>query len=188
MKNRISTRDIMLDNLDDLFNGEKAESMYCDPPWGIGLIKYFRKLNGQTAEHDNWLSFLMRIKFLYERHVNGPLFIQIGLRLEKDLVQVFGEPSARYKCLYGSGKNKSPCALLCWGAVPSKSPEGLNNTPILTTVLESLLKKPKSVFDCCVGLGMAARACKKLGIVCYANELNPKRVAETMKILDFEAV
>ena len=40
MGHRISTRDIMLDDLDDLFLCEKAECLYSDPPWGIGNLKY----------------------------------------------------------------------------------------------------------------------------------------------------
>jgi predicted methyltransferase len=59
---------------------------------------------------------------------------------------------------------------------------------ILYTVLSSLPSIPKSVFDRCVGLGTTAKVCKKIGAVCYANELNPKRAAKTMKILDFEFI
>ena len=54
---RISTRDIMLDDLNDLFKGEKAEATYVDPPWGIGLIKYFRKLNGRVEKTTTGLTF-----------------------------------------------------------------------------------------------------------------------------------
>jgi len=186
MGHRISTRDIMIDDLDDLFKGEKADCLFSDPPWGLGNLKYWRTMNEQKGHNVDWFRFLERIKFLYERHVCGPLFIETGIRFENDLVKVFGEPSARYEKVYGS--KKLPNILLCWGAVPGKSPAGMNcfDTPI--AVLSSLPNIPKSVFDCCVGTGATAKACKKIGAVCYANELNPKRAAKTMKILDFERV
>ncbi|MCL2093009.1 MAG: hypothetical protein FWH12_02335 [Treponema sp.] len=186
MNHRISIRDIMVDNLDDLFKGEKAEAMYCDPPWGIGHIKYFRTLNGQKhKQSDDWLTFLGRIKFLYNRHVTGPLFLECGPRFVNDILQVFGTPSAKYECKYGAGL---PFFVLCFGAVPANSPVAFKDWKIPYTVLGSIQNKPKSVFDCCVGLGQTARACKEIGAICYANELNPQRAEKTMKILDFEQV
>ena len=185
MKSRISVRDIMLDDLDNLFNGEKTDAMYCDPPWGIGHIKYFRTLNGQKhKQSDDWLLFLERLKYLYNRHVKGPLFLECGPRFVNDLIQIFGEPSAKYECKYGANL---PFFVLCWGAVPS-NPVKFKDWRIPYTILSTISPIPKSVFDCCVGLGQTARACKEIGAVCYANELNPLRAKKTMKILNFEQV
>jgi hypothetical protein len=178
----------MLDNLDDLFKGEKADCLYSDPPWGLGNLKYWRTMNSQKGHDVDWLRFLERIKFLYERHVNGPLFIETGLRFEDDLIKIFGEFLARYEIVYGSGSKKLPNVLLCWGAIPRKSPAGMTGFDVPITVLSSLPSIPKSVFDCCVGLGITAKVCKKIGAVCYANELNKKRAEKTIKILDFERV
>jgi hypothetical protein len=178
----------MLDNLDDLFQGEKADCLYSDPPWGLGNLRYWRTMNEQKDHAVDWMRFLGRIKFLYERHINGPLFIETGMRFEGDLIKVFGTTSARYEILYGSGSKKLPNILLCWGAIPGKSPSGMTGFDVPYTVLSSLLSMPKSVFDCCIGLGTTARVCKKIGAVCYANELNKKRAERTMKILDFERI
>jgi hypothetical protein len=79
----MAMRDIMSDDLDDLFQGAKADVLYTDPPWGEGSLKFWRTLNGQK-----------------------------------------GHP----------------------------------------------------------------KVCKKLGIICYANELNPDRAKKAMKILDFQLV
>jgi len=188
MSHRITIRDIMVDDLDDLFQGQKAECLYSDPPWGIGNLKYWRTMNKQKGHNVDWFNFLERIKFHYNRHVSGPLFLETGLRFEGDLGKVFGKPDARYEIIYGSGNRLLKNLLLCWGAIPQKSPEGMQGIDILYTVLSSLEKIPKSVFDCCVGLGTTAKVCKKLGAICYANELNPARAAATMKILPFEVV
>ena len=145
-------------------------------------------MNEQKGHDVDWFRFLERIQFLYERHVCGPLFIETGVRFEDDLVKTFGQVSARYEILYGSGGNKLPNILMCWGAVPTKSPAGMTGFNVPYTTLSSLPNIPKSVFDCCVGLGTTAKICKKIEAVCYANELNPKRAAKTMKILNFERV
>ena len=145
-------------------------------------------MNEQKGHDVDWFKFLSRIKFLYQRHVEGPLFIETGVRFEHDLVTVFGQPAAVYQILYGSGKQKLPNILMCWGAVPGESPAGMTGFDVPYTTLSSLPSVPKSVFDCCVGLGTTAKVCKKIGAACYANELNPKRAARTMKILDFEKV
>jgi hypothetical protein len=176
----------MLDNLDDLFKGEKADCLYSDPPWGLGNLKYWRTMNEQKGHNVDWFKFLERIKFLYEHHIRGPLFLETGLKFEKDLEEVFGKPDARYQCLYGSGSKKLPNVLLCWGIVPGKSPAGMSGFDVPYTVISSLPTIPKSIFDCCVGLGTTAKVCKKINATCYANELNTKRASSTMKILDFE--
>jgi len=188
MNHRITTRDIMVDDLDELFQGQKADCFYSDPPWGLGNLKYWRTINKQKGHNVDWVNFLKRIKYLYERHVNGPLFLETGLRFENDLIEVFGTPAARYQCLYGTGNRMLPNLLLCWGAVPSQSPEGMSGVDMVHTVLTSIPTVPQSVFDCCVGLGTTAKVCKKIGAVCFANELNPERAARTMKILDFEKI
>jgi hypothetical protein len=176
----------MLDDLDDLFQGEKAGCLYSDPPWGLGNLKYWRTINGQKGVNVEWIAFLERIKFLYERHVEGPLFLETGVRFQADLEGVFGKAAAVYTVIYGN--TKLPNLVMCWGDVPRTSPEGTHGLATPYTVLSTLSKTPNSIFDCCVGLGIVAKTCKKLRATCYANELNPKRMAVTMKILPFEAV
>ncbi|GHV78618.1 hypothetical protein AGMMS49944_04090 [Spirochaetia bacterium] len=185
MGHRISNRDIMLDDLDDLFQGEKADCLYSDPPWGLGNLKYWRTMNGQKGVNVEWIAFLERIKFLYQRHVKGPLFLETGVRFQGDLEGVFGKSDAVYTVIYNT---KLPNMVMCWGAVPRQSPEGTSGIQTPYTVLSTYGTIPNSIFDCCVGLGIVAKTCKKLGATCYANELNPKRMAVTQKILPFETV
>jgi hypothetical protein len=185
MENRITIRDIMIDNLDDLFQGLKADCLYSDPPWGVGNLKYWRTMNKQKGHSVNWDDFINRIRFLYERHVNGPLFLETGMRFEPDLENVFGKPDVRYEVKYGSGKNILPCLLMVWGATPKISAEGKKGYDVPYSALSSYGKHPEIVFDCCVGLGTTAKVAKALGAACFANELNRTRAQKTMKILDF---
>ena len=188
MGHRITIHDIMTNDLDDLFQGQKADVLYSDPPWGEGNLKFWRTHNGQKGHHVDWVAFMRRLKFLADRHVKGSLFIETGMRFEKDVESVFGKPQGRYVIKYKGGGQILPNLLLGYGEQPKNDPTGKTGFDVPFTALSSLPTPPKSVFDCCVGLGTTAKVAKKLGILCYANELNPKRAAKTMKILDFELV
>ena len=185
---RITIHDIMLNNLDDLMGGNKADVFYSDPPWGPGMLKYFRTHNNQKGHIDDWMEFVKRLKLICDRHVKGARFIEMSMKCESDIVKVFGKPQARYVQKYNAGSKALPNILLCYGEVPQKDPSGLGGVALPHTVLGNLPSKPKSVLDCCVGLGMTAKAAKKLGMQVYANELNPKRASRTMEVLNFTLV
>ena len=129
------------------------------------------------------MEFVKRVKFLCDRHVKGPLFIETGIRFEKDIVSIFGNPDGRYEIQYKAGSKRLPNLLLGYGDQPKEDPSGKSGIDVPYTVISSLPVKPQSIFDCCIGLGSTAKVAKKLGIICYANELNPKRAEQAMKIL-----
>lgn len=188
LKNRISNRDIMLDDLDSLFyDGEKASCMYSDPPWGQGNLKYWRTMNQQSGHEVNWIDFLNRLKFLYQKHVEGPLFLETGKRFVNDLINVFGQPDVQYTCVYGAKRTEN--ILMCFGATPSIDLAYKSGVDLVYSCLASYAESfPASVFDPCVGLGNTAKACKKIGSTLYANELNEKRMLKTTKIIPFEVI
>jgi hypothetical protein len=183
---RITIHDVMTNDFDDLFQGAKADILYSDPPWGEGNLKFWRTFNNQKGHPVNWLEFVKRVRFLWQRHVTGACFIETGVRFADDVIGMFGKPSCRYAIIYSS--QSLPNILLGWGEVPQKDPTGKKGINVPLTVLSSLPSKPLSVFDPCVGLGMTAKVAKKLSMTCFANELNPKRAERTMKILPFELV
>ena len=185
---RITLHDIMTNDLDDLFQGAKADVFYSDPPWGEGSLKFWRTHIGQKGHTVDWENFVRRVKFLCDRHVTGSRFIETGLRFEKDIIAIFGEPQGRYVTKYKGGGKIVDNILLGYGEQPKVDPSGKTGIDVALIVLSSLPTAPKSVFDCCVGLGTTAKVAKKLGLTCYANELDPKRAARTMKILDFALV
>lgn len=190
MFHKISNRDIVNNSLDPLFmfdgKMEKADIMYSDPPWGLGNLKYWRTMNGQNGHDVAWMEFLEQLRYLRDRHVAGGTYIETGLRYEKDLEKVFGAPSAVYQIVYSSKKFLN--LLMCWGELPQKDPTGMSGMSVVNTVLQSLPHKPRSVFDPCVGLGNTAKGCKNIGAVCFANELNRKRMLRTAQILPFKEV
>ena len=188
MSHRITIHDIMSNDLDDLMQGEKADLLYVDPPWGSASLSFWRTHNKQKGHAINWEAFLQRIRFIYERHVTGGLCIETGLKFESGIVSVFGHPQGRYDVVYKSGGVLRPSLILIYGALPQKDPTGLNGYDLPYTVISALPHRPRSVLDPCVGLGTTAKVAKALGMTCYANELNPDRAAKTMRILDFQLV
>jgi len=174
----------MLNNLDDLMGCQKADILYTDPPWGEGMLKYFRTHNGQINHADNWMEFVRRLKFIKDRHVSGSAFIEIGNRNEADIREIFGYPQGRYIAKYKNGTS----LVLGYGEQPLGNPNGKTGVSLVTEIISTLPSRPKSVLDCCVGLGMTVKAAKKLGMKVYANELNLKRATATMKIMQFAMV
>jgi len=174
----------MLNNLDELMGGQKADIFYCDPPWGAGMLKFFRTNNGQINHPDNWMEFVKRLKFIKDRHVTGSAFIEMGNKNEADVVEIFGKPQGRYIAKYKNGTS----LVLGYGEQPMGNPNGKTGIALVTEIISTLPSKAKSVLDCCVGLGMTVKAAKRLGLTVYANELNPKRASQAMKIMPFTVV
>jgi hypothetical protein len=183
MLSRITTRDVMIDNLDELFMGIKADCLYCDPPWGEASMRYWRTMNNQKGHPVDWIAFLDRINYLYDRHVTGPLFLETGIRFENDLIRCFGKPNIRFLCKYKTGNKVLSNLLLCWGTQPTVDINGMSGFDIVFNCLSSYKHTPKIVFDPCFGKGMTARACKKINAVCFANELNNKRAKYATKTM-----
>ena len=186
MLSRISNYDIMIDDLDLLFNEEKADCLYSDPPWGSGNLKYWRTINNQVNYEVDWKKFLERILFLYKKHCKNkaPLFLETGLRFKEDLIHVFGKPNYIFTCVYGSKKNKN--LLLCWNVKINESLENKTSVNLVYSALkQTKLFENSIIFDPCVGLGNTIKACKKLNYICYANELNKNRMLCSKKIMEF---
>ena len=161
---RITIHDIMTNDLDDLLQGVKVDVFYSDPPWGEGNLKFWRTHNGQKGHTVDWGMFVRRVKFLCDRHVSGPVFIETGVRFENDIIAIFGKPQGRYVTKYKGGGKILPNLLLGYGEQPKLDPSGKTGLQVPLTVLSSLPTPPKSVLDCCVGLGMTAKVAKKLGM------------------------
>lgn len=185
MTNRITCRDIMIDDLNDLMQGEKAACMYVDPPWGAGNLKYWRTMNGQEGFAIDWTAFLKRLRFLYKKHVNSVAFIETGLRFEKDVTNVFGKADDVYVIKYKGG-SKIYENLICIYGTTSEDITGLMGREIVEKCLFNY--RFKSVFDPCVGLGGTVKVAKKYEMSIFCNELNIDRALRTAKILGVDII
>ena len=102
--------------------------------------------------------------------------------LEKTIVAMGGRNLCRWPITY---YKKNPCCLVAstWTylATPMLELDGKDDqqTPYLS--IEGMCQRGGIVYDCCVGRGLIAESAVKLGRVAYGNELNPRRLAVTLK-------
>ena len=187
LKNKITCKDITIDNLDLLFNDTKVDCMYVDPPWGEANLRYWRTMNNQKEYPVNWIFFLNRLFFIYSKNLKGkPAFIETGKRFVNDIVNVFGNPQKIFTCLYKSGNKKYENKLLVYNHVLNVDVTNKRGLDLVLNCLKSV--NLEIVFDQWVGLGMTDRACNKLNIILLANELNKNRAERTAKIMETKVI
>ncbi len=177
---RQTNHDIMTDDLEDLMKGQMADLMYVDPPWGPGMLKYFRTKNGQRVMVDSWRIFLARLREIWERYCKGPYFIKMGHEWVNDVVSIFGTPEIIYPVFYANGKTS---ALIQGGG---HGHEYMLSHKTGRDLVRDAIRYSGAwtVLDPCSGYGMTGHACLDLVLGdpgrhmrVYLNELNPERSA-----------
>lgn len=197
-KHRVRHGDVM-DGIDQLMNGEKADIFYSDPPWGQGNMKYWhtmnRKMNGVESELKGDLSdFLEQIFSIANKYAKGPIFIEYGCQWEEN-IRVMGNKygfshlgiaDLRYK----SGSKLLPLHLHVFSKGPLQLPQGYLKSLSGTFGFETLKRavtpfavKDGIVLDPCCGMGYSARAAIENGMSFRGNELNRKRLQKTIEKL-----
>lgn len=165
-----------------------VDCVYSDPPWGESNLKFWRTHNQQTGHPVDWPAFLDRFFAICNRHrPGGPWFVETGVRFVSDCERA--SPiglTERYECRYRAGSKWLPNVLLVFGGHAPKPPipEADRHGQKLIRWAISGLPSGSAVLDPCCGLGGTAKACKKLGLAFFGNELNPKRLDRTRKIVD----
>lgn len=191
--------DIMVTDIEDLLQGEKVDVMYSDPPWGDGMLKYWKTMNerdtGAIASITDTESFLDRIFSISARWVNGVTFIEYGTKW-KDLVKEGGVRHglidiATIDLLYGNGKKKRPLHLhifsknrirLAPGYIDNlKDSSGYDS--VRRAITPFAIPGFNKILDPCCGLGYTAQVAVDTGMVFYGNELNAKRLQRTIERL-----
>lgn len=182
--NRLSNKDIMIDDLSDLMQGIKSDVMYVDPPWGERNLKYWRTMNKQKGHPVDWLKFLHRLKYIYDKWCGKDLFIETGINYENDIKLIFGNTENMFITKYKSGNKYYPALLLVYA---KKFKTELLNKGGYDLVYNCLKNyENKSVFDPCIGKGLTAKVGRKLNMNIFGNELNLNRLNKTAKILGCE--
>lgn len=185
---RFSCSDIEKENCCELLDiPEKIYMVYSDPPWNPGNAKMWRTISkldggvGRAVNWDNFLSSLIKcILFPNPEHI----FIESGVKQTQEFIEhalkngfpayqktwnVFYNYTHPNRISYFSNTNTF-----------SGNPWGMKNEPMTRHVFEHLAESGKIVFDPCIGLGMTARMAHNFNMICYGNELNPKRLEKTL--------
>jgi tRNA G10 N-methylase Trm11 len=166
----------------------RVDAVYSDPPWGGPNLKYWRTHNGQVGHPVDWGGFLGRFFYHCKKHCpNGPWYVETGVRFIEDLVKASPLCLSGFReCRYKAGSKWLPNVLLAFGhQFPAQPLPGEDRYGVkLVRWCLSEIEAGSSVLDPCCGLGLTAKACVTHGLNFYGNELNPKRLERTRKVLE----
>lgn len=192
----------VMDGIADLMGTDKASIFYSDPPWGQGNLNYWQTINkrhnGIERKETDYNAFLNQIFDLAKKHTNGMVFIEYGIKWEKDIISIGEQHGLKHLGVatikYKSGSKWLPHQLHIFTTADKSLPEGYLKSLDGTTGMDCLTKAVKPfyveggiILDPCCGLGMTSRLAVKLKMNFRGNELNPKRLQTTIDWLNKNA-
>lgn len=199
-KHRVRCGDVY-DNLDELFNGEKADIYYSDPPWGEGNLKYWQTMNakmneGATKKEVNLNTFLNRIFEVSNKYTKDDaiIFIEYGMAWNNDLIKL-AEEHYGLKCiksiemLYGTPKRPLILNIFTKGKELQLSEEYIQSVyhtsgiKSLESAITPFVKEGMTICDLCCGLGYTAQFAVNHKLKFIGNELNQARLNRTKERL-----
>ncbi len=194
---KVKCGDIM-QGIDDLMVGEKADLIYSDPPWGQGNLRYWQTINkrhtGQEPKdikYEKFLPFFFKLVSKFSRDI---VVIEYGVRWRDDVIKLANQNGFKSggvcTSLYSSkllpldvhlfsksGKAKMT-DVFKKGCFENK---GFNLVDFIFSQI--LPQNSKIVLDPMCGMGYTAIASKKYNLAFRGNELNQKRLDKTIKAL-----
>ena len=200
-RHRLLCGDVTRNDLNILMDGKKADIVYVDPPWNNGIATLFRRWAGKPSKvrvSDFFVDLLEGLK----KHSNGVIIAdvgeqtflefrtiaeQMGAKTIDSVMKTWGENDGVYYTWIGTFTD-TDC-----GWYDSKVMEKYQANTDNEKALEYLLSEWKSyplnqsgkgiILDPCIGYGLTARLGHTLGLTIYGMELNPKRLAKSVKFL-----
>ena len=194
-KHRVRHGNVM-DGIDDLMGGQKADFIYSDPPWGQGNLRYWQTMNNKMtgAEkrdviYDDFISHYFQ---LIAKHAKDKCVIEYGCQWNNDVVEMATANGFTHHgstvCYYRAGSQMRPCDLhfLSKGS-PIILTEEFKRVCTekqdldLVEYIFNYLGVPNEgiCLDPMCGMGFTAQAAINRGMRFYGNELNAKRLEKT---------
>lgn len=190
---RVQHGDVM-NGVDDLMQGKKADIVYSDPPWGQGNLTYWqtinKKMTGAQPKPMDYNAFINQIFSIAQQYTKQYFFIEYGQKWHSD-IKLMGakygfQDLATIKLLYRSGSKLLPLDLHIFAKEKLDLPEGyiasITNShgfETLKKVIIPIAKPGMIILDPCCGMGYTAQIAKDCGLTFYGNELNAKRLEKT---------
>jgi len=190
----------VMSGIDDLMDGEMADLIYSDPPWGEGNLKYWETMRvkmDKAPERSPDIkldSFLETIFGIGQKYAKNVMLVEYGIKWEnelKSMAQSFG-----FQCLctlttqYKSGSKLLPMHLHVFAKHPVPISKEWCDSVVDTygyTTISSAVKgfvTPGGILlDPCCGMGYSAQAAVDTGMVFRGNEMNSTRLNKTIKRL-----
>lgn len=200
-KHRLQIGDIV-NGIDDLMQGERADVIWTDPPWGDSIIKMFttmarRDNNGKQYEdhtNDELLNALFEIIIRYGRN---HVVIDYGTSFKDQIIAMAEDYGLKYyhtiPCTYGNRKKALDLhthLFLHPEATVKPLPRRLlescafaHGMECCQSLLIYMLKEDQILLDPFCGHGLFAKEAIKLGGVFYGNEWNAHRASKCRGVL-----
>jgi hypothetical protein len=184
---RLLAGDLANNAIVQLMGNERADALYCDPPWGPGNLKYWHTHAKIEAPQISWEEFVKIVDNVLRLHVKplAPVWIEMGLRWVARFTECLFESGRSNPFVwitrYGSSELR-PCALIYSGpSLPDGfDPSYLRGAKLPHACLQACrLEQGAVVLDPCCGKGYTARATHTLGLSFRGLELNPHRLGYT---------
>lgn len=193
-RHRVKCGDVM-NGIDDLMQGEKADFIYSDPPWGQGNLRYWQTINkrhtGKGPSEISYIEFLPHFFNTVGKFCKDVCCIEYGQRWREDLIvessKVGFKSHGVFASLYQASK-LLPLDIHVFSKsgsvhIPDNFADKLlecRGQQVVKYVFETLLPDgAKVVLDPMCGMGYTAQAACDNGLTFYGNELNEKRLEKT---------
>ena len=170
---------------------DKADVIWCDPPWGQGLMGFFDTLNqkqtGSKKRGENWSEFLTTLARDFFTVAKGPVIINIGKKWVNEVKLVFCSYGFTYCDIVTEVYRGYECkTLLFWKGVPVEGANIQSNAGLEgqagTTNSVSLFKVPNGILlDPCCGKGYAIRSASANGMQFRGGDINEHRIKIGLK-------
>lgn len=194
-KHRVRHGNVM-DGIDDLMAGEKADFIYSDPPWGQGNLRYWQtmnnKMNGAEKRDVTYHDFISHYFGLIAKYAKDKCVIEYGCQWNEDIVKMAESNGFIHHgstvCYYKAGSTIRPCDLhfLSKGSPVVLTEEfkeacGVKQDLDLVEYIFDYLDVPSDgvCLDPMCGMGFTAQAALNMGMRFFGNELNYKRLEKT---------
>jgi DNA modification methylase len=193
---RVQHGDIM-NGLDELMEGDKADFIYTDPPWGQGNLTYWqtmnKKMTGKERNQIDYNKFIDYFFSLMSRYAKDKVVVEYGQQWHDDIVILSKRHgfihNGSCKSLYRSGSKLLPLDMHFLSKLQpyevtseiQKDCMDLKGFTLVDKIFDHLCPKNAGiVLDAMCGMGYTAQATVNRGIAFRGNELNAKRLEKTI--------
>lgn len=190
----------VMDGISALMEGDVADFVYSDPPWGQGNLKYWQTMNNKMTGAEpveiSFEDFLPHYFSLLQAYAKDVLLIEYGVRWRDDLIEAAGaagfQSSGTIASIYGSKSKSYPLDIHVFSKSGTAKlvPEFVKiagetmGFAVVKAAFEYYAPSEGIVLDPMCGMGFTAQAAIDRGMTFRGNELNEKRLAKTIARLE----
>lgn len=186
----------IVDGIDNLMLNEKAYIVYTDPPWSQGNLKWWeKKLEKDTGNFisNNYVDIIEKLFNIVNLYCQEWFFLEFSVKNEfilNNLNKINFKLIDIKTCLYKGGGKYLPFKLHIF------SKTGKSNS-IFSSILKTdkdydvvkkavypIAKQNEILLDPFSGLGNSFRVAIETGMIYRGNEINEKRVLQSLKIYE----